>query len=112
MRNRPLNWVTTALLLFQLSIGMQWQAANANMASLEPQASGLDQASGMDARHCHTHKHDCCGSLDCQCQGAQGSVVVAPPLASVVLFASFLLPLVNARLPVAHTNELFRPPIV
>src|SRR5882757_5921782 len=105
MRNRPANSMTIALLMFQLAIGMQWQAAHANMAPLERQASG------MDARHCPTHRHDCCGSLDCQCHGAQGSVALATSLASLAFSASFLPPFVSARASVARTNELFRPPI-
>jgi hypothetical protein len=132
MRNRPANWVTTALLMLLLAIGLQWQVAHAIAAPPEWQASG------MDARHCATHpskdsrtderrgagastnapsSHNhpahthCCGSLDCQCQFAQGPAVLDLPLSRVVLCASFLLPFVNARPSVARTNELFRPPI-
>jgi hypothetical protein len=133
VRNRPANWVTTALLLLQLAIGLQWQVARAIAAPPEWQASG------MDARHCPAHpskdsrtderrgagastgapsshnetvhKHDCCGSLDCQCHCAQGPGVHYLPLSRVVLSASFLLSFVNARPPVARTNEVFRPPI-
>jgi hypothetical protein len=113
VRNRSTNWVITALLMLQLVIGMQWQVAHANMAPPERQASG------MDARHCPdhpskdvlAHKHDCCGSLDCQCHGAQGPGALDLPLASVACSASLLLPFFDARPPVARTNELFRPPI-
>ncbi len=133
VRNRSTNWVIAALLMLQLVIGMQWQVAHANMALPERQASG------MDARHCPDHpskdlrtdekrgagaqtsapsshdnpvrNHDCCGSLDCQCHGAQGPGALDLPLASVVGSASFLLPVFDARPPVARTNELFRPPI-
>jgi len=108
--------VTTALLMFQLAIGLQWQVAHAIAAPPEWQASG------MDARHCPVHpapsshdnpahKHDCCGSLDCQCTFAQGPAVLDLPPSRVVLPASFLLSFVNARPPVARTNEVFRPPI-
>jgi hypothetical protein len=122
-----------ALLMLQLVIGMQWQVARANMSPPERQASGVD------ARHCPdhpskdlrteerrgaqastsalashnnpAHHHDCCGSLDCQCQGAQGAGALDLPVASVDGSASFLLPFFDARSPVARTNELFRPPI-
>ena len=133
MRNRFGNWVIAALLMFQLVIGMQWQVAHADMAPPERQASG------MDTRHCPghasksrtdgrgagaltsaspahgtsapAHKHDCCGSLDCQCHCAQAPGVLNLPLASVFCSPSFLLPFFDARPPVARTNELFRPPI-
>jgi hypothetical protein len=132
VRNRPANWVTTALLLFQLAIALQWQVAHASMALPERQASGID------ARHCPdhpskasrtgerlraeastsapphndpAHQHDCCGSLDCQCHGAQGPGALDLPVASAVGSASFLLPVFDARPPVARTNEVFRPPI-
>jgi len=119
VRNRLGNWPLAALLMLQLVIGLQWQVAHANMARPERQASG------MDAQHCPdhpstpsshnnpAHNHDCCGSLDCQwCHGAQGPGVLGLPPASVVRSASFPMPRVNARPPVARTNELFRPPIV
>lgn len=133
VRNRSTNWVIAALLMLQLVIGMQWQVAHADMAPPERQARGVD------ARHCPHHaskdsrtdgrggagastsarsphnipaqKHDCCVSLDCQCHCAQGPGVLDLPLASVVYSASFLLPLFDARPPVARTNEFFRPPI-
>jgi hypothetical protein len=133
MRNRPANRMIAALLIFQLAIGLQWQVAHAVAAPPELQMSGVD------ARHCPTHPskdsrtnerrgaevstrapsshndlahtHDCCGSLDCQCHCAQGPVVLDLPLAGVISPATFLVPLVNARPPVARTNELFRPPI-
>jgi hypothetical protein len=107
MRNRPANWVIPVLLMFQLVIGVQWQVAHANIAPPERQVSGVD------ARNCpgHAHKHDCCGSLDCQCHCAQAPAVLNLSSARVVGSASFLLPLFDARPPVARTNELFRPPI-
>ena len=133
VRGRPSNRMIAALLIFQLAIGLQWQVAHALVVPPERQMNS------MDARHCLTHpskdsrtderraagvstsapsSHDdpahprgCCGSLDCQCQCAQGPVVLDLPLASVVFPAAFLLPFVNARPPVARTNELFRPPI-
>jgi hypothetical protein len=133
MRNRPANWVTTALLLFQLAIALPWQAAHANMAPPERRASDMDarhcpahssKGSSTDERHgggastsapsSHgnpAHGHDCCGSLDCQYHCAQVPGALHLPLASVVFSASFLLPFVEARPPVARTNELFRPPI-
>src|SRR5260370_16388366 len=133
MHNRLTNRVIAALLMFQFVIAMQWQVAQANMAPPERQASGIY------ARHCPGHpsqdsrtderrgagastsassshniparKHDCCGSLDCQCYCAQGLGVPDLPLPTAVCSASKLLPLFDARPPVARTNELFRPPI-
>jgi hypothetical protein len=107
MRNRLSNWVIAALLMFQLVIGMQWQVAHAEMAPPERQASGAE------TRHCpdHPSKHDCCGSLDCQCHFAQAPGVLDLPLASVFGSTSFLLSVFDARSPVARINELFRPPI-
>jgi hypothetical protein len=116
MRNGFANWVTPVLLMLQLVLGMQWQVAYANMDTAY-------DASGVDARHCpdhppapsaHSnlfHKHVCCGSVDCQCQGAQSPAVIHLPLVGVVSFGSVLLPCQDARPPVARTNELFRPPI-
>jgi hypothetical protein len=133
VRNRLANWVLAVLPMVQLVIGMQWQVAHADVAAPELQASGVD------AQHCPdhpskasrtgerrdagastsvssshdnpVHHHDCCGSLDCQCHGAQGPGVLDVPLAGAVGAASFLPPFFDARPPVARTNELFRPPI-
>jgi hypothetical protein len=133
VHNRRANWVIATLLMIQLVIGVQWQVAHANVAPPERQTSGADakhcpdhpsKDSRTDVRHAAgastgassshnipAHKHDCCGSLDCQCHGAQGPGVLDLPLASAVCSASMLLPLLDARPPVARTNELFRPPI-
>jgi hypothetical protein len=125
--------MTTALLLLQLAIALQWQVAHANMVPPERRASGSE------TRHCPSHQpkdsrtderdgagtstsapssqnnpahgHSCCGSLDCQYHCAQAPGVLHLPLASIALSASFLLPFVDALPPVARTNELFRPPI-
>jgi hypothetical protein len=106
MCNRFGNWVIAAFLMFQLAIGMQWQVAHADMAASERQTSGVD------AGHCPGHAaHDCCGSNDCQCHCAQGPAVLDLSPASAVCSASLLLPVFDARPPVARTNELFRPPI-
>ena len=137
VHNRLANWVIAGLLMIQLVIGMQWQVAHADMVAPERQASGVD------ARHCPdhpskdsitdvrgateastsapsshnypNHKHDCCGSLDCQFHGGQGPGVLDLPVASAVCSTSFLLPFLDARSPVARTNEftneLFRTPI-
>jgi hypothetical protein len=117
MRNRLSNWVTIGLLMFQLVLGMQWQVAHAGM---DP---AYGEATGGDARHCPDHPsqpsahtsplpgHDCCGSMDCQCHGAQSPAVLDLPLGRVVGFCSLLLPSFDARPPVARANELFRPPI-
>jgi len=132
MRNRPANWVITALLMLQLAIGLQWQVAHADAAPPERQMNG------MKAGHCASHqsngsktiqggagastsapsshdnpdsKHDCCRSLGCQCHSAQSPVVPGLLRTSAALSALLLLPVIDARLPVAHSNELFRPPI-
>jgi hypothetical protein len=131
MRNRTANWLITALLMVQLAIGLQWQAAHAAAA---PER----QMNGMKAGHCAGHqsndsrsiqggaaastsappshdnpanKHDCCRSFGCQCHYAQTPAVFGLPRTSAALSALLLLPVFDARLPVAHTNELFRPPI-
>jgi hypothetical protein len=132
MRNRPANWVITALLMLQLAIGLQWQVAHAAAVLAERQMNG------MKAGHCSGHqsndprtiqggagastsappshdnpanKHDCCRSLGCQCHYAQTPVVLGLLRTSAAFSALLLLPVIDARLPVAHTNELFRPPI-
>jgi hypothetical protein len=110
------NWVIAALLMFQLAVGMQWQVAHADMAASERQTSGVDagHCPGHASSHATStpvHKHDCCGSNDCQCHCAQGPAVLNLSPASAVCSASLLLPVFDARHPVARTNELFRPPI-
>jgi hypothetical protein len=115
MRNKPANWVIPALLMLQFAIGLQWQVAHAVAASPERQMNG------MQAGHCPGHqskdsrsvddKHDCCRSLGCQCDYAQSPLVLAAPRASAAFSALLLLPVLDARPPVARTNELFRPPI-
>jgi hypothetical protein len=134
VRNRPANWIIAALLMFQLAIGLQWQTAQAVVAQPE------QQMHGMEAGHCPTHssgdssiaqgrsaagaptsapsshnhpagKHDCCNSLGCQCHCAQSPTALARTLVSPAVSTSVLLPILNARPPVARSNELFRPPI-
>ena len=112
MRNRTANWAIAALLMVQLAVGLQWQAAHAAAAPEGPM-------NGMTAGHCAAHsshdnpanKHDCCHSFGCQCHSAQSPVVLGLLRTSAALSALLLLPVIDARLPVAHTNELFRPPI-
>lgn len=131
MRDRTSNWVIAALLMVQLAVGLEWQAAHAAEA---PEG----QMNGMKAGHCAGHqsndsrsiqggpgastsapssrdnpvnKHDCCHSFGCQCHSAQSPVVPGLLRTSAALSALLLLPVIDARLPVAHTNELFRPPI-
>jgi hypothetical protein len=133
VRKKSANRVIAALLLIQLMLGLQWQVALANMPLPEQPAGGADpqhcpahpsKASPIDERHdtlrstsapsSHTspvHKHACCGLLDCQCHGAQGSGARDLPLASRVCSASFVQPVFVTRPPVARTDELFRPPI-
>jgi hypothetical protein len=128
MRNRTANWVIAALLMVQLAVGLQWQAAHAAAA---PER----QMNGMNTGHCAGHqsndskggagastsapsshdnpanKHDCCHSFGCQCHSAQSPAAPGLLRTSAALSALLLLPVIDARLPVAHTNELFRPPI-
>jgi len=114
MRNGLANWVTAVLLMFQLVLGLQWQVAHAGMNGAYAEASGADAKHCSDHPSAHpspVHGHDCCGSLDCQCQGAQSPAVLHLPLVGVVGFGSLSLPCQDARPPVARTNELFRPPI-
>jgi hypothetical protein len=133
MHNRPANWVMTALLMLQLAVGLQWQVAHAVAAPLEPQTNG------MEAGHCPGHqsknsrtveedragvstsapsahdnsanKHDCCRSVGCQCHYAQSPGVLDLPRTSAAFSALLLLPVLDARHPVARTNRVFRPPI-
>jgi hypothetical protein len=133
MPDRSANWVLTALLMLQLALGLQWQAAHAAAAPPEPQTGG------MEAGHCPGHqpkdsrpvdgggagastsaasshdnpanKHDCCRSVGCQCHDAQSPAVLDLPRTSAAFSALLLLPVFDAQLPVARTNRLFRPPI-
>jgi hypothetical protein len=132
--NRSANWVITALLMFQLAIGLQWQVVHA-VGTLPER-----QMSSMESGHCPSHetlvlgageglhagtstsprsppnepapKHDCCHSVGCQCHCAQSPGVLDLPVASAALSSSLLLPIFDARPPIARTNEFFRPPIV
>jgi hypothetical protein len=133
MHNRPANWVIAALLMLQLAIGLQWQVAHAVAAPPEPQTNG------MEAGHCPGHqstdsrpvkrgsagvstgapsshdnsgnKHDCCRSVGCQCHYAQSPGILDLPRTSAAFSGLLLLPVFDARPPVARTNKFFRPPI-
>jgi hypothetical protein len=134
VRNRLATWVLAVLPMMQLVLGMQWQAAHANVAAPALHASGVDtqhcpdhlskasrtgqrrdagaSASVSSSHDSPVHYHDCCGSLDCQCHGAQGPGLLGVPMAGAVGPPSFLPPpFFDARPPVARTNEFFRPPI-
>ena len=131
MRSRFGNSVIAALFMLQLVIGMQWQLAHSNMALPEGLANGVQHCPGqlskgsstegtrgaagastsVPSSHNNADRHDCCGSLDCQCHSAQGPGALDLSLPSVVGSTSFLLPVFDARAPVARMNELFRPPI-
>ena len=133
MRNRPANWVITALLMLQLAIGLQWQVAHAVGAPPERQMNGMeaghcpghqskdsrDDAGGgtgasTSAPSSHdnpAHKHECCHSLGCQCDYAQSPVVLDLLRARAGFSALLLLPAFDTRSPVTRTNEFFRPPI-
>ena len=108
MRNGLANWVIAVLLMFQLVTGVQWQVAHADERRGAPASTSVSSLHGTCTP---AHKHDCCGSLDCQCHCAQAPAVLNLYSARVVGSDSFLLPSFDARPPVARTNELFRPPI-
>jgi hypothetical protein len=129
VRNRSTNWVITALLMFQLAIGLQWQMAQADAVTPDQQMSRTE------AGRCPTHQakisrgnattstsslpshkspaptHDCCHSQGCLCHCAQSSGVLDLARVSAAPSFSLLLPVFDARPPVARTNEFFRPPI-
>jgi hypothetical protein len=133
VRNRSANWIIAALVMFQLAVGLQWQTAQAVGASPDRQMDGMeaghcpaqsskdsttDQGYGAgaptSAPSSHNHpagKHDCCRSLSCGCYCAQSPTALDRPLPSHALSTSVLLPILDARTPVARSNELFRPPI-
>lgn len=134
VRNRSTNWVITALLMFQLAIGLQWQVAHAVEAAPERQMSS------MESGHCPGHhaqvsdtdkglhgspsasprstpnqqvpKHDCCHSVGCQCHCAQPPGALDLPGVSTAPSSSPSLSIFDARPPVARMNQFFRPPIV
>jgi len=130
VRNRSTNWVVTALLMFQLAIGLQWQMAQADAVTPDQQTSRTE------AGRCPTHQaknsrgnattstsslpshksraptHDCCHSQGCQCECAQSTgVILHLARASVAPSFSLSLPVFDARPPVTRMNEFFRPPI-
>jgi hypothetical protein len=133
MRKRPANWVITALLMLQLAVGLQWQVAHAVAAPPERQMNGMEaghcpghqskdsravegggagvSTSPPSSQHNPADKHDCCRSLGCQCHYAQSPVVPDLLRTSAAFAALLLLPVFDARPPVARTNEVFRPPI-
>jgi hypothetical protein len=133
VRNRPASWAIAALAIFQLAIGLQWQTAQAVVASPERQMdgmeaehcpdhwtkdSGTEQGRSADARtsapashHNPANKQDCCRSLGCQCHCAQSAGALDLPLAGAALSSTLQLPVFDALPPVARINELFRPPI-
>ena len=133
MRRSPVGWVITALLMFQLAFGLQWQVARAVEVPPEQPTSGMEgghcpahQAKrsgadeGLDAntstspQSSHNHaapKHDCCRSLGCQCHCAQSPGVLDFPRAGAPVSSSFFSSICDARPPVSRTNDFFRPPI-
>jgi hypothetical protein len=133
VRNRPANWAIAALLIFQLAIGLQWQTAQAVVVPLEREMNGTGAGdcpdhSSKDSRaeqersaraptstlpshHNPANKHDCCRSLGCQCHCAQSPGTLDVPLVGAALFPTLQVPNLDARPPLARSNELFRPPI-
>ncbi len=115
------------LAMFQLAVGSQWNLMQAVVASGQMAAGhcaahahpdlgqntrhGGAASSASSSTQMPATKHDCCRSLSCQCHCVPSPVMAALALASPAFAASFLVPVFDARLPVAHTNELFRPPI-
>jgi hypothetical protein len=100
----------TALLMLQLATGLQWQAAHA-AASPERQMSGIEAGHCPSSHYNTATKHDCCRSVGCQCHSAQSPAVPGSLRTSAAFSGLLLLPVFDTRTPVAHTNELFRPPI-
>jgi hypothetical protein len=112
MRNRPANWMIAALLMLQLTFGLQWQVAHAVVVSEPGHCPGHAGAStsAPSSQHNPADKHDCCRSQGCQCHCAQTPVTLDLPWTGAVA-ALPLLPVFDAWRPVAPTTELFRPPI-
>src|ERR1700737_2302591 len=133
MRKRPANWVIAALLMVQLAMGFQWEVAHAVVAPPERQMNGMEagrcpahqskysrtderRVAGASTSSPSSHdnpasKHDCCRSPGCQCHYAQSPGVLDLPRTSAAFSALLLLPVFDARPPVARTNKFFRPPI-
>src|SRR5438874_12236322 len=105
MRRTPLNLIITALLMFQLAVGLQWQTAYAGIAPAEQgmnsphgahcsshqlRADGGGtipggQTDGMFSPHGKFGKHDCCHSAGCQCNCAQQFATLTLLIASAQL---------------------------
>jgi hypothetical protein len=120
VHSRPAKWVIATLVMSQLVTGLQPGAAQAFVASHDQQMSGMEAGhcpadpandSRTDSHKNPAHKHDCCHSVGCQCLWVQSPGVLGPALTGIALSASLPLPVRDARPPVAHTTELFRPPI-
>jgi disulfide bond formation protein DsbB len=120
VHNRLAKWVIAALVMSQLVSGLQPAVAQALVASHDQQMSGMEAGhcpvdlandSRTDLHKNPAHKHDCCHSVGCQCHWVQSPGVLGLALMGIAVSASLLLPVCDARHPVARTNELFRPPI-
>ena len=120
VHSRPAKWVIATLVMSQLVTALRPGVAQALVASHDQQMSGMEAGhcpaslandSRTDSHKKPTHKHDCCHSVGCQCQWVQSPGVLGLALTGITLSASPLLPVRDAGHPVAHTTELFRPPI-
>lgn len=115
------------LVMFQLAIGLQWKQAQAGAAAGEVAAGhcaahahaavgkatrlGGGVSSASSTQQIPGTQHDCCRSPGCQCHCVQTPVMTALTLGSPALSSARRVPVFDARLPVARTNQLFRPPI-
>jgi hypothetical protein len=110
---QPFIRILFALLTLQLAVGLQTSVAQAAVASSHTVAM---HTGAVDGEHCPlhakpAHKHDCCGSMGCQCQCANAPAALGMPTVGVALSAMLLLPAGDARLVRARAESHFRPPI-
>jgi hypothetical protein len=132
VRRRVPKLIITALLMFQLAIGLQWQVAYAAVSPPERAMSGLQeqpcpshQARAGEAQemlgakastgvpfspHGTFGKYDCCRTSSCQCHCAQPLAALDLPIGGALL-PSVLLPTLNLRISATRSTEFFRPPI-
>jgi hypothetical protein len=131
MRHRLARSILVTLLTVQLGFGLQahvaYAAAPAPAGSLSeshsehcPTHSSADATSsqvlGTVVNHAsgerlHHHRHDCCGSLGCQCFGAQDALTRGLPSVTAMCATLRLNPSLVAPHPLVRATEFFRPPI-
>lgn len=131
MRHRLARSILVTLLTVQLGFGSQAHVAYAAVAapggslsnshsehcpthnsadatSNQVLGAAVNHASGERLRH---SPHDCCGSLGCQCFGAQGALTGEPLAVSATCATLRLKPSLVASHPLVRATEFFRPPI-